>query len=195
MFEKLAEKSLNLMGWELDNHWDLNVDQCVMIAAPHTSNWDALYARLALKALGVNVRLTIKDSYMKFPFGPFVRAMGGIGIDRSVKQAGQERPSMVQLMSDLFKTHPKLVMLVTPEGTRAKQEQWKTGFYHVATTAGVPIALAYMDYAKKKTGVGKIVYPTGDYEKDMVEIMSFYADINAKFPEKFSVDQRYVNTK
>lgn len=195
MFEKLAEKSLNLMGWELDNHWDLNVDQCVMIAAPHTSNWDALYARLGLKALGVNVRLTIKDSYMKLPFGPFVRAMGGIGIDRSVKQEGQARPSMVQLMSDLFKTHPKLVMLVTPEGTRAKQEQWKTGFYHVATTAGVPIALAYMDYAKKKTGVGKIVYPTGDYEKDMVEIMSFYADINAKFPEKFSVDQRYVNTK
>ena len=72
--------------------------------------------RLALKALGVNVRLTIKDSYMKLPFGPFVRAMGGIGIDRRVKQAGQERPSMVQLMSDLFKTHPKLVMLVTPEG-------------------------------------------------------------------------------
>lgn len=195
VFEKLAEKSLNLMGWELDNHWDLNVDQCVMIAAPHTSNWDALYARLALKALGVNVRLTIKDSYMKFPFGPFVRAMGGIGIDRSVKQEGQARPSMVQLMSDLFKTHPKLVMLVTPEGTRSKQEQWKTGFYHVAMTAGVPIALAYMDYAKKKTGVGKIVYPTGDYEKDMVEIMSFYAEINAKFPEKFSVDQRYVNTK
>ena len=195
MFEKLAEKSLNLMGWELDNHWDLNVDQCVMIAAPHTSNWDALYARLTLKALGVNVRLTIKDSYMKFPFGPFVRAMGGIGIDRSVKQEGQARPSMVQLMSDLFKTHPKLVMLVTPEGTRAKQEQWKTGFYHVAMTAGVPIALAYMDYAKKKTGVGKIVYPTGDYEKDMVEIMSFYAEINAKFPEKFSVDQRYINTK
>ena len=195
MFEKLAEKSLNLMGWELDNHWDLNVDQCVMIAAPHTSNWDALYARLALKALGVNVRLTIKDSYMKFPFGPFVRAMGGIGIDRSVKQEGQARPSMVQLMSDLFKTHPKLVMLVTPEGTRSKQEQWKTGFYHVAMTAGVPIALAYMDYAKKKTGVGKIIYPTGDYEKDMVEIMSFYAEINAKFPEKFSVDQRYINTK
>ena len=183
------------MGWELDNHWDLNVDQCVMIAAPHTSNWDALYARLGLKALGVNVRLTIKDSYMKLPFGPFVRAMGGIGIDRSVKQAGQERPSMVQLMSDLFKTHPKLVMLVTPEGTRAKQEQWKTGFYHVAMTAGVPIALAYMDYAKKKTGVGKIIYPTGNYELDMAEIMAFYAEINAKHPEKFSVDQRYANRK
>lgn len=195
MFEKLAEQTLGLMGWEIDNHWDLDIDQCVMIAAPHTSNWDALYARLALKALGVNVRLTIKDSYMKFPFGPFVRAMGGIGIDRSAKQEGQERPSMVQLMSDLFKTHSKLVMLVTPEGTRAKQEQWRTGFYHVAVNAGVPIALAYMDYAKKKTGIGKIVYPSGDYQKDMTEIMAFYAEINAKFPEKFSIDQRYSPDK
>ncbi|WP_180063478.1 1-acyl-sn-glycerol-3-phosphate acyltransferase [Acinetobacter sp. YH16042] len=191
MFEKTAEKSLNLMGWQIDNHWDLNIDQCVMIAAPHTSNWDALYARLALKALGVNVRITIKDSYMKFPFGPFVRAMGGIGINRRPKQDGEARQSMVELMADLFKQHPKLVMLVTPEGTRAKQEKWKTGFYHVAMQAGVPIALAYMDYAQKKTGVGKIVYPTGDYEKDMAEIMDFYAQIHAKFPENFSVDTRY----
>lgn len=191
MFEKLAEQSLNMMGWEIDNHWPLDLDQCVMIAAPHTSNWDALYARLALKALGVNVRLTIKDSYMKLPFGPFVRAMGGIGIDRRPKAAGPERPSMVEVMSDLFKTHAKLVMLVTPEATRAKQEQWKTGFYHVATTAGVPIALAYMDYEKKKCGVGKIVYPSGDMEKDMAEIMEFYAQIHAKFPENFSVDVRY----
>ena len=191
MFEKLAEQSLKMMGWEIDNHWPLDLDQCVMIAAPHTSNWDALYARLALKALGVNVRLTIKDSYMKFPFGPFVRALGGIGIDRTPKAEGEPRPSMVQVMTDLFKDHPKLVMLVTPEATRAKQEQWKTGFYHVATGAGVPIALAYMDYAKKKTGVGKIVYPTGDYEKDMAEIMDFYSQINAKFPENFSIDKRY----
>ena len=77
MFENLAEKALKLMGWETDNHWPENLSQCVMIAAPHTSNWDALYARLALKALGVNVRITIKDSYMQFPLGPFVRAMGG----------------------------------------------------------------------------------------------------------------------
>ena len=193
VFEKLAERSLNLMGWEVDNHCPLELDQYVMIAAPHTSNWDALYARLGLKALGVNVRLTIKDSYMKLPFGPFVRAMGGIGIDRRPKASGEARPSMVQLMTDLFKTHPKLVMLVTPEATRARQEQWKTGFYHVALNAGVPIALAYMDYAKKKTGVGKIVYPTGDFEKDMAEIMAFYAQVKAKFPECFSVDTRYYS--
>jgi 1-acyl-sn-glycerol-3-phosphate acyltransferase len=150
VFEKLAEQSLEMMGWELDNHWPVDLDQCVMIAAPHTSNWDALYARLALKALGVNVRLTIKDSYMKLPFGPFVRAMGGIGIDRTPKNAGEPRLSMVQVMTDLFKHHPKLVMLVTPEATRAKQEEWKTGFYHVAISAGVPIALAYMIMRRRK---------------------------------------------
>jgi 1-acyl-sn-glycerol-3-phosphate acyltransferase len=191
MFEKLADSTLGLMGWEVDGQWPEDLDQCVMIAAPHTSNWDALYARLALKALGVHVRITIKDSYMKFPFGPFVRAMGGIGINRRPKQEGEERLSMVQVMTDLFKDHPKLVMLVTPEGTRAKQEKWKTGFYHVAINAGVPIALAYMDYKNKKTGVGKIVYPTGDFEKDMNEIMQFYAQIHAKFPENFALDQRY----
>jgi len=191
VFENLAEKALKLMGWETDNHWPENLSQCVMIAAPHTSNWDALYARLALKALGVNVRLTIKDSYMKFPLGPFVRAMGGIGIDRRPKQAGEPRPSMVQVMTDLFKHHPELVMLVTPEGTRARQEQWKTGFYYVAVNAGVPIALAYMDYEQKKAGVGKIIHPTGNFEEDMAEIMDFYAGIQAKFPKEFSVDQRY----
>ena len=181
------------MGWETDNQWPQGLEQCVMIAAPHTSNWDAVYARLALKVLGVNVRITIKDSYMKFPLGPFVRAMGGIGIDRSPKKEGQARASMVQLMADLFKEHPHLVMLVTPEGTRAKQENWKTGFYHIAMTAGVPIALAYMDYKKKRAGVGKIIHPTGNYEQDMQEIMQFYANIEPKFPENFSVDVRYLN--
>ncbi|AWV86926.1 MAG TPA: acyltransferase [Acinetobacter radioresistens] len=193
MLRKIAEYSLGLMGWETDNQWPQGLEQCVMIAAPHTSNWDAVYARLALKVLGVNVRITIKDSYMKFPLGPFVRAMGGIGIDRSPKKEGQARASMVQLMADLFKEHPHLVMLVTPEGTRAKQENWKTGFYHIAMTAGVPIALAYMDYKKKRAGVGKIIYPTGNYEQDMQEIMQFYANIEPKFPEKFSVDVRYLN--
>ncbi len=191
MFEKTAERSLNLMGWTVDNHWSEQLKQCVMIAAPHTSNWDALYARLALKAMGVNVKITIKDSYMKFPLGPFVRALGGIGIDRRPKQAGDSRLSMVEVMVDLFKHHEDLVMLVTPEGTRSKQEHWKTGFYHVALNANVPIALAYMDYAKKITGVGKIVYPTGNYEHDMQEIMAFYAQIHAKFPENFSIDTRY----
>ena len=185
VFESLAALSLKSLGWTIDNHWSPEINQCVMIAAPHTSNWDALYARLALKAMAVPVRITIKDSYMRFPLGPFIRAMGGIGINRRPKKAGEERPSMVQVMTDLFAHHPKLVMMVTPEGTRARREHWKSGIYHVALNAGVPIALSYLDYQKKTVGVGKIIYPTGNMEQDMREIMQFYADISPKFPELF----------
>lgn len=192
VLDKLATLSLKAMGWKIDNHWSNDIAQCVMIAAPHTTNWDALYARLALKAMNVPVRITIKDSYMRFPFGPFIRAMGGIGINRRPKQAGEERPSMVQVMTDLFAQHPKLVILVTPEGTRARREHWKSGFYHVAINTGVPIALSYLDYQKKTVGVGKIIYPTGNMEQDMREIMQFYADISPKFPELFSLDTRYL---
>ena len=191
MLDKLATLSLKAMSWKIDNHWSSDIDQCVMIAAPHTTNWDALYARLALKSMNIPVRITIKDSYMRFPFGPFIRALGGIGINRAPKQMGEERPSMVQVMTDLFKQYPKLVMMVTPEGTRARREHWKSGFYHIAIAANVPIALSYLDYKKKTAGVGKILYPSGNIEQDMREIMQFYADVSPKYPELFSLDTRY----
>lgn len=193
MLDKIAERSLNALGWEIDHHLPFYLDRCVMLAAPHTSNWDALYARLGLKAMGVNARITIKDSYMKFPFGPFVRAMGGVGINRRPKVEGEQRPSMIEVMADLFVEHEKLVMLITPEGTRAKQTQWKTGFYHIALKANVPIALAYMDYQLKKVGIGKVIYPSGNMQQDIKEIMDFYANIAPKFPELYSVDTRYVS--
>ena len=191
MLDKLATLSLKAMSWKIDNHWSSDIDQCVMIAAPHTTNWDALYARLALKSMNIPVRITIKDSYMRFPFGPFIRALGGIGINRTPKQMGEERPSMVQVMTDLFKQYPKLVMMVTPEGTRARREHWKSGFYHIAIAANVPIALSYLDYKKKTAGVGKILYPSGNIEQDMREIMQFYANVSPKYPELFSLDTRY----
>ncbi|MEY2863862.1 MAG: hypothetical protein RLY58_1569 [Pseudomonadota bacterium] len=190
--QQLAQKTLQSLGWTFDNHLPAEVQQCVMIAAPHTSNWDSLYTKLAFIVMNIPVKITIKDSYLKPPFGPFVRAMGGIGINRNPRQTGEQRPSMVQAMADLFKTHPRLVMLVTPEGTRSLQPKWKTGFYHVAVQAGVPIALAYLDYAKKEAGVGKIIYPSGDIAKDMQEIMAFYATIQGKHPERFCLDQSHV---
>jgi 1-acyl-sn-glycerol-3-phosphate acyltransferase len=190
--QQLAQKTLQSLGWTFDNHLPAEVQQCVMIAAPHTSNWDSLYTKLAFIVMNIPVKITIKDSYLKPPFGPFVRAMGGIGINRNPRQTGEQRPSMVQAMADLFKTHPRLVMLVTPEGTRSLQPKWKTGFYHVAVQAGVPIALAYLDYAKKEAGVGKIIYPSGDIAKDLQEIMAFYATIQGKHPERFCLDQSHV---
>ena len=189
--QTLAQKTLKSLGWTFNNQMPADLQQCVMIAAPHTSNWDSLYTKLAFIVMDIPVKITIKDSYTKSPFGGLIRALGGVGIDRSPRQAGEERPSMVQAMADLFKTNPRMVMLVTPEGTRSRQPEWKSGFYHVAVAAGVPIALAYLDYAKKEAGVGKIVYPSGDMAKDLAEIMAFYAPIQGKHPENFSVDQRY----
>lgn len=189
--QTLAQNTLTALGWTFDNKMPADLDQCVMIAAPHTSNWDSVYTKLAFIVMNIPVKITIKDSYLKLPFGPFVRAMGGVGIDRSARSAGEQRPSMVQAMADLFKTHPRLVMLVTPEGTRSRQPTWKTGFYHVAVQAGVPIALAYLDYAKKEAGVGQIIYPSGDMAHDMQLIMDFYAKIQGKHPERFVVDEQY----
>lgn len=189
--KSLAKSTLTAMGWKFENKMPADLRQCVMIAAPHTSNWDALYTKLSFLVLGIPVKITIKDSYMRFPMGPVVRALGGIGIDRTPKQEGEERPSMVQEMARLFKKHPDLVMLVTPEGTRALRTKWKTGFYHVAMLAGVPIALGYVDYARKEAGVGKVIYPSGDLAKDMKEIMAFYQHIQGKYPENFSIDLDY----
>jgi 1-acyl-sn-glycerol-3-phosphate acyltransferase len=180
-----------LTGWTVKNNLPPEVKQCVMIAAPHTTNWDFFYTRLGFAILGIPVRITTKISYMRFPYGPIARALGCIGIDRSPKKEGEERPSMVQVMADLFKEHDDLVMLVTPEGTRSLCTKWKTGFYHIAVLAGVPVALGYLDYEKKEGGVGKVVYPSGDMKKDMQEIMAFYKTIMPHTPEKFSIDLEY----
>lgn len=192
MFMKLFARSLfALTGWTYNNHMPPGIRQSVMIAAPHTSKWDFLYTRLAFVLMDIPVRITIENRYTKFPYGPFIRALGGIGIDRRPRKEGEERPSMVKTMVDLFKKHQDLVMLVTPEGTRNLRTKWKTGFYHVALQARVPLALGYLDYGKKEAGVSKLVYPSGDMKKDLQEIMAFYKNIVPLWPERFSIDLEY----
>jgi 1-acyl-sn-glycerol-3-phosphate acyltransferase len=192
MLAKLFARSLfALTGWTYSNNMPPGIRQSVMIAAPHTSKWDFFYTRLAFVLMGIPVRITIENRYMKFPYGPFIRCLGGIGIDRRPRKEGEERPSMVKAMVDLFKDHEDLVMLVTPEGTRNLRTKWKTGFYHVAALAKVPVALGYLDYGKKEAGVSKVVYPSGDMKKDLGEIMAFYKNIVARWPEQFSIDLEY----
>lgn len=192
MFAKLFAQSIfTLTGWTFRNNMPSDIKQCVMIAAPHTSNWDFLYTRLAFALMDIPVKITTKDSYMRFPFGPIARALGCIGINRRPKKEGEERPSMVQVMVDLFKEHDDFIMLVTPEGTRSFRTKWKTGFYHIAVLANVPVALGYLDYQKKEAGVGKVVYPSGNMKKDLQEIMAFYKTIVPHTPENFSIDLDY----
>lgn len=192
MMKLLARLIFFLFGWKLDDHLKADFKRCVMIAAPHTSNWDFVFARAAFALMNIPIRYTLKKEWTKFPYGIFMNPLGAIAIDRSPRKPGEERLSMTEAMIDLFNKNKELVVLVTPEGTRKLRTKWKTGFYHVAIGAKVPIALGYLDYKNKIAGVGKILYPSGNMQKDMKEIMAFYKDIPPKHPELFSVDVEYV---
>lgn len=182
---------MKIMGWKMNLNGlnPKNFNRAVMLAVPHTSNWDLPLARAAFYLMGIPVRFTVKKEWMKFPFNLLVGPLGGIAIDRSPRKEGEERRSMTDAMIDLFNERKELVVLVTPEGTRSYNDRWKTGFYYVALGAKVPIALGYLDYAKKEAGVGLVFQPTGDMEADMQRIMDFYRDIKGKYPAKFTTDK------
>lgn len=179
------------MGWKMNPDYPKAVERSVVIAAPHTSNWDLVHAMGGYFDMGLPVRFTIKKEWFRFPFNLLIGPMGGIPIDRTPKKPGDPRPSMVEAMAELFTKYDKISVMVTPEGSRSKRTEWKTGFWHTAKMAGVPIGLGYLDYAKKEAGIGKLIYPT-DLDKDMREIMEFYKNITPRNPELYSLDQRYI---
>ncbi len=181
-----------LAGWKLDDRMPKEVRKCVMTAAPHTSNWDFVFARIAFLLMGIPVRFTVKKEWMRFPANLFMGPLGAIAIDRSPRKPGEQRKSMVEAMTDMFNGREELVIMVTPEGTRKRVTKWKTGFYYVALNAGVPITLGYLDYKNKVAGVGKVIYPSGDYYKDMRELLDFYKDIPPCHPELFALDEEIM---
>lgn len=181
-----------LFGWKVDQSLKANFRRCVMVAAPHTSNWDFVFARATFEVMEVPVRFTIKKEWTKGILGWLVKSLGAVAIDRNPKSERSEPISYVDAMADLFNQYQELAILVTPEGTRSRQDTWKTGFYHVAKKAGVPIAFGYLDYKNKIAGIGKVIWPGENMEADMKSVMAFYKDIHPKFPEKFALDHRYL---
>ena len=128
---------------------------------------------------------------MRFPFSIITKPLGGIAINRGPKKENEERLSHTEAMINLFRDNKELIIVITPEGTRSKRTAWKTGFYHIARGAGVPICLGYVDYKEKKAGIGGTIYPS-DFDRDMRTIMDFYKQVHPKFPEKFSIDTNYA---
>jgi len=191
MFRVFCVFIFRITGWTVDTRIPPEVKRCIIIAAPHTSNWDFWYAMAACRILRLKIRYTIKKEWMRFPFSLITKPLGGIAIDRSARKENEERISHTDAMINLYKHEQELIVVITPEGSRSKREQWKTGFYHIAKGAGVPICLGYVDYKEKKAGISKTIYPS-EMQKDMKEIMSFYKTAQPKFPEKFSVDTRYT---
>ncbi len=180
-----------LGGWKVDKTLPPEIQKCIVVAAPHTTNWDYWYLIAAFGVLKQRMRVTIKKEWTRFPYGLITIPLGAIAIDRSPKTPDAPRPSLVEAMIQLFKNKKKLIIVVTPEGSRGKRDEWKTGFYHVAQGAGVPICLGYVDYKKKIAGIGKVIYLT-DFEQDMRTIMAFYQNITPLYPKKFALDKRYA---
>ncbi len=149
----------------------------VLIAAPHTSNWDFLYFLGLTQDLRIDAHFMAKDSLFRWPMGRFMREMGGIEVDRS------SRHNMVGAMAAEFAARDEFMLTIAPEGTRSKSGKWKTGFYQIALAANVPLVVGLMDYGRKSGGLTVTIWPTGDYAADMAKVWDVYRDCTPRNPE------------
>ena len=181
MMRLISKIFFKLAGWQIEGSIPAEINRCVMIAAPHTSNYDFLFARAGCYLLNIKVRYLIKRSWMIFPLSLFFRATGAIAVER--KQSNCQVNNLIHTIQQA----EKIVVMVAPEGTRKSVTKWKTGFYYAAVGAEVPIVLSYVDYKKKRAGIGPVIYPTGDLARDMQVIQSYYQQISPKHPHAYNV--------
>jgi 1-acyl-sn-glycerol-3-phosphate acyltransferase len=177
-FRSLSLLMLRLTGWRIVGETP-DIKKFVLIGAPHTSNWDFVVMLAGMFYYRIEVRWMGKDSLFRFPFGGFMKWLGGIPIDRS------KANTVVSQMVEVFAHNDELVLLITPEGTRSKVERWKSGFYHIARGAEVPVLMGYIDFAKKEAGLHDWFQPGGDYDSDLEQIQAFYAAKTPRHPENF----------
>jgi 1-acyl-sn-glycerol-3-phosphate acyltransferase len=173
----LALIIFKVSGWEAAGQRP-SLSKYVLIAAPHTSNWDFLYTLCLAFILGIKPRIMMKSTWFRRPLAPFLRWLGAFPVDRSGSH------DVVAQSIQAFNEQDRLVMLIPPSGTRKKVMYWKTGFYHIARGAGVQVVLGYLDYGKKIGGIGPAFSITGRAEADMKTIQGFYADKMGKYPRK-----------
>ena len=174
----IANKLLKLFGWRTEGSL-ADYPKCVVVVAPHTSNWDFPVLVLAAVALRLKVTWMGKHTLFRPPFGWIMLRLGGMPIDRSA------RHNMVDQAVESFRVHDRLLLAIPPEGTRKRAPYWRSGFYHIALGAHVPIALAFADYRRKVGGIGGVIMPSGDIDADMALIRDFYSGIVGKRPDQF----------
>ncbi|QDP72860.1 acyltransferase [Legionella israelensis] len=175
--QKLSQMLLHLFGWKIQGKLPL-LNKYILIVAPHTSNWDLLVGLTAQFAVGGRFHFLAKKQLFFFPLNLFLKAMGGIPVDRSKSQ------DLVEQAVQLFEQKEKFVLGITPEGTRSPVKRWKTGFYHIANKAKIPIVMVGFDYAKKEIIINEPFWPTGDINKDFPQVLDFYRGIQGRYPQK-----------
>ena len=178
-FHFVSWLGLKLAGWKIEGGAPEH-RKYVLIAAPHTSNWDFPFTLAVAFRLNVKLFWMGKASLFKGPMGPVMKWLGGIPVDRN------QSNGLVQQIVDEFNRCKDLVVTIPPEGTRSKVQKWKSGFYHVAHGAGVPISLGFLDFKRKVGGISKTFTTTGNYEEDLKKIQEFYKGISGKNPSQFA---------
>ncbi|MBP8003125.1 MAG: lysophospholipid acyltransferase family protein [Candidatus Promineifilaceae bacterium] len=169
----LAIGILGLLGWSIRGELP-NLSKFVVIGAPHTSNWDWLLVMAVAYALGVRISWMMKHTLFRGPFKHFFTWLGGIAIDRRATNG------VVGESINRFQQASQLVLCITPEGTRSKVKEWKTGFYHIAQGAGVPIVPAIFDYGRKEVRFAPVFIPTGNVSTDLPNLQAIYRSATPK---------------
>lgn len=174
-----AARILKWAGWKVEVSVP-DFPKAIICVAPHTSNWDFIIGELAIRSVGRKAGFMMKSSWFFFPLGYFFKAMGGIPVVRQNK-----KQSLVEAMIARFKSESRLVVAITPEGTRKPTAMWHTGFLRIANEANVPLCLAVIDFRMKKAMIHEVYQPTGNIEADMQAIKKYYRPFTGRYPEKF----------
>lgn len=166
-----------LWGWKIDVPYPSGVPKSIVVAMHHTSNWDFPIGILIRPIMGVNISFAAKGSLFFFPLGIIMKGLGGYPVDRS------KHNNLVDACVDIFKKKDNFILCITPEGTRSKVTKLKTGFYHIAVKAGVPLVCFKFDWGHKTCGFSDPFYPTGNYEADLPKILAYFEGVKGKIPE------------
>lgn len=181
---RLARWALGAVGWRLEGRKPSH-PRCIIIGAPHTSNWDLAIALLTGVGLGFRLRWLGKDSVFWEPLGTMMRWVGGIPVDRS------SRTGLVQSLVERIRSEEEFMLCIAPEGTRKHTGHWKSGFYRIALAADIPVVLGYCSYDRRVVGIGPAIRLTGDVDADMATIGAFYADKRGRHPADESTIRLY----
>lgn len=170
---RLGAAVLRLLGWRIEGRLP-DLPRFVAVGAPHTSNWDFVVVMASIFALGIDARWLAKHTLFRPPFGGLLRWLGGIPVDRGVSSG------VVAQSVAAFRSQPRLILCVAPEGTRSGGREWKTGFYHIALGAGVPLVPCSLDFGRRVVGLGPPLTPTGDQDADVAALRAFYQGVRGR---------------
>jgi 1-acyl-sn-glycerol-3-phosphate acyltransferase len=172
---RLARWAFRMAGWRLEGRAP-SFPHCIILGAPHTTNWDLALALLTGAGLGFRLRWLGKNSVFWEPLGTLFRWVGGIPVDRS------SRTGLVQSLVEKMRSEREFMLCIAPEGTRKYTSHWKSGFYRIALAADIPVVLGYCSYDTKVVGLGPAIRLTGNVDDDMATIAAFYADKRGRHP-------------